>query len=103
MTCGCSGRYEDVGEYATVWREGRINRTKKEHRCCECGVIIPAGERCCFASSLYDGRWETQRRCLKCSFLAEAIATTTGVCPLWGGLHEYASNSGFNTKTFQQE
>lgn len=94
MSCGCSGQYE-CDEYADVWREGRTSKTKKEHRCCECGATIPVGERCCFASSLYDGQWSTQRRCLTCSFLAEAISTTTGVCPLWGGLLEHASDIGF--------
>lgn len=45
MSCGCSGRYESDDGYAEVWRDGRINRTKKDHRCCECDEIIPAGER----------------------------------------------------------
>jgi len=99
MTCGCSGAYDlDACDGpADVWREGRTNRTAKDHRCCECSVTIPAGSRCCFVASLYDGRWMTQRRCLTCSFLAEEIATVTGVCPVWGGLLDYVSDSGFES------
>lgn len=103
MNCGCNGTYDlDACDGpADVWNEGRINATRKEHRCGECGEMIPSGTRCCYASWLYDGRWTTVRRCLKCSFVAEAISTITGTCPLWGGLMDYVGNNGFNVETMR--
>lgn len=87
MSCHCSYGYEE-GEPCDVWREGQVQRSRKPHRCCECGDVIPAGSRYCYAFSVYDGMPNTFRRCASCATLAELYAELNKSCPLWGGLSE---------------
>lgn len=93
MSCSCSAVYEECDERSDVWREGR-RITRKQHRCYECCKEIPVGSQVCFASSLYDGKWETWYRCPTCSVYAEYLATAVNECPLWGHLTEYVDDCG---------
>lgn len=97
--CGCPGTmgYDpDCDEYATLAREGRVAQSRKPHHCCECGGLIPVGSRCCFATMLYDGSWDTMYRCLACATLAEMVATKLKFCPLWGCLSETCDEAEVN-------
>lgn len=81
MTCGCSGDlWCEDGEEAAFYRETPIKATRKEHRCCECGDVIPKESRCCSFSYSYDGFAATEYRCLVCAALVEYIATQHRVC-----------------------
>jgi len=88
MSCVCSYGY-DEGDYdCTFWRERSIGKTRKEHKCYECGDTIPVGSRCCTAFSITSEHGSTMYRCLTCAVLAELIAELNKSCPLWGGLRE---------------
>ncbi len=96
MTCSCSLNYEDCDDTATIWQVTQIISTRKPHYCYECGDLISVRSRCCKAVSLYNGSWWTAYRCISCSTYAEYISLETGVCPLWGHLHEFVSDNDFN-------
>jgi hypothetical protein len=55
-----------------VWNES-IPRARKEHRCDECGRVIPRGDRYTRARSLYDGGWSTWICCARCHFVRALI------------------------------
>lgn len=92
----CGMPYDD--EYATdadvadIWEEG-YRRARKPRSCSECGRSIETGERYGWAKALSHGEgWATWSRCSECLTLAEYIGMETGLCPLWGALHEAAND-----------
>lgn len=100
--CGCAVYgYKDADEYCILWREGTVSATRTEHRCVECDEVIPAGSRCCYAASLYDGKWGTMYRCLSCATLAEYVAETKKACPLWGHLGDSAFEAGVSFSVYR--
>jgi hypothetical protein len=42
-----------------VFREGKIKKTRKPHRCCGCGRIIPVGKTVRYQVNTYDDRLGT--------------------------------------------
>lgn len=92
MGCACRYGYEDCDEYSAIWRESRVAKTRKPHRCYECGDAIPAGSSCCaaFWAGGSSGGPVTAYRCFACAALAELVAEINKACPLWGGLRESA-------------
>lgn len=93
MSCSCAGPYEDSDDEATVWRETRVTKTRKAHRCYECGDTILAGSRCCKAEFLYDGQWGAMYRCISCSTYVEYVSMAAKLCPLWGHAREFVSDN----------
>jgi hypothetical protein len=94
--------YEECDDYSAIWREAKV-KARKEHRCEECREPIPPGMEYGKATSLYDGRWDTLRRCAACLILAEWIATVTGYCPLWGGLDVSVGYANDEHETYDEE
>ena len=50
----------------------------KEHRCCECSTAIAVGEKHVYIAGLWDGDWQTHRRCAPCHELAVAAQCESG-------------------------
>ena len=50
----------------------------KEHRCCECFTAIAVGEKHVYIAGLWDGDWQTHRRCAPCHELAVAAQCESG-------------------------
>lgn len=105
--CHCQYGYDpedcDQGDPCQVWSEGRVKRTRKPHRCCECNDAIPPGSACCYASHLCDGEWETEYRCVSCSTLVELVAELNKACPQWGGLDDAAEAAGVSFSEWQEK
>lgn len=99
--CGYGYENEDCDECCTLWREGRIKKTRTAHKCCECAEAIPPGSTCCFSASLFDGRWETEYRCVSCSTLVELVAEINRACPQWGSLWAAADAAGVDYHAWQ--
>ncbi|HVF61660.1 MAG TPA: hypothetical protein VNJ70_17780 [Thermoanaerobaculia bacterium] len=96
----CAGYYENDDDCCLLGREESVT-ARKEHKCCECGATISAGERCDFATGLYDGRWFSDYRCWSCAVLAELVSTKTSICPPWGLLSDAANDAGINWHDWQ--
>ena len=62
----------DYDGYADIYNRSRP-RARKEHRCCECGGTIAAGEQYHRVESLYDGDWATDRWCDRCEAVRQII------------------------------
>lgn len=67
----CADSYCDV--YNEIGRKAR-----KEHECCACHETIRKGERYVVISSLFDGKWATDKQCLRCNTMLIGIAIHTG-------------------------
>ena len=95
MSCSCRFGYEGCydGPSIDLWREGRVLRTRKEHRCCECSETIPRGSRACYVTSLQEGSWWTSYRCVSCSIYSEMISEMAELCPLWGHLGDFVTDN----------
>lgn len=104
-TCGCNYGYD--GDYdldpADIWEEGRVQKSRKPHRCSECGDPIPPGSRYCYARMLAEGEWTSFARCLTCAALAELYATTTKTCPVWGWLKDSVEDAGIDWHDFRRK
>lgn len=96
MSCSCAYETETCDETATLWVETNVRKTRKEHRCFECGDLIPIGSRCCKASCLFDGSWDVMYRCVSCAIYAEYISMAAKMCPLWGHLRDFVSDNDLN-------
>lgn len=53
--------YEMPDVYEEKWRIA-----KKDHVCCECGLIIPVGARYQHVKGLWDGTWSKFKTCPNC-------------------------------------
>ena len=67
MSVDCSD-----GEYADVDRERTI-RAAKEHRCAACKETIRRSDIYVLHKILFDGDWETVKRCLRCDAMYHAL------------------------------
>lgn len=97
MSCACAYVTEEHDETSTIWRERELKRgTRKDHRCEECGDLIPKGSRhgICIVDSLFDGRWDRMYRCASCSTYAEYVSMAAELCPLWGHLWDFVTDNG---------
>jgi hypothetical protein len=96
----CTGYYEETDDECILGREKSVT-ARKPHKCCECDAPIAVGERCDFATGLFDGCWTSDYRCWSCAVLAELVATKTGICPFWGLLRDAAEDAGINWDAWQ--
>jgi len=69
----------DYGEMEQASGETR-QKARKEHKCCECGNKIHAGNYYFRISILFDGEWSHYKQCENCNEIFD-IATQAGVCP----------------------
>ena len=64
-----------------VWDE-RLLKARKAHKCTACGETIAKGHRYWRAGALFDGQWNTHKRCLRCKAIFDhlvARVVTTGM------------------------
>lgn len=102
MSCPCAYEPEDCDEASTIWRERPLERrTRKNHRCEECGDQIPKGSLhgICVVDSLYDGLWDRMYRCASCSTYAEYISAAAKLCPPWGHLSDFVTDNDLGWET----
>jgi hypothetical protein len=55
-----------------IWQQTRL-RARKEHRCAACKETIRRGDLYVQHKSLFDGSWETVKRCLRCDAMYKAL------------------------------
>jgi hypothetical protein len=69
-------------------------RAAKEHKCCECGKVIPKGSKHLYARGKYEGDFWTERQCMYCRDFCMEIRdkVNEGVCLPFGMLHECLSD-----------
>ena len=64
-----------------------VRRAAKPHRCCECGRYrIAKGDIYHEHRGLWDGRWETFRRCMRCENVATALSKESECSPCFTGV-----------------
>jgi len=61
-SCDCSMDIEGQPEFSTE----TFPVSRKEHKCCECGEIIPAGFMYNFISGKWEGEFLTFKTCMAC-------------------------------------
>ncbi len=80
MTCYCD--YDSSPSmHSEVW-----HKAKKEHKCCECGQAIKAGQQYQRISGVWDGDFSSYKTCERCADLREALSEVS--CPTYRGLSE---------------
>lgn len=62
ITCDCSCI---AGDGPAVSSSGFV-MARKEHKCCECGGVIPSGEKYEVYSGCWDGSWGRYKTCFFC-------------------------------------
>ena len=60
--CSCSDDFDPPEFFALNFR-----RARKEHRCCECGEVIPIGTQYEYISGKWCGDFETFKTCPTCA------------------------------------
>ena len=56
-----------------VVAETKDVRARKPHRCCACGETIRVGDVYCRTGTLFEGKWTTNRHCLRCWAILDAL------------------------------
>ena len=95
MTCQAKDFADEYcDEPCESWEEKTVV-ARVQHRCSECNVLIPKGERYERATGLLSGEgWKTWRRCMVCVALQEMIVTKLDICVPFGALAAYCADSG---------
>lgn len=70
----CSDDGDGAQAESTTFR-----RARKEHECCACREIIPAGDRYHETSGIWDGEPRRFRHCLRCRAICEALWHVAGL------------------------
>ena len=65
METTCCALSADHGDHASVFNERTVT-ARKDHRCSECGDVIPKGTKHEHVTGCWEGRWERFRTCLLC-------------------------------------
>lgn len=73
-----------------------VNRkAAKQHRCCECDVIIEKGDKYQYSSGIWEGRASSFKQCLNCSEIMRAAASAAEYddeLPAFGDLRIWFEN-----------
>lgn len=64
MECSCDVYVEGDG-YPAFYND-LTHKARKNHRCCECGRDIIAGETYNYTSGLWDGKFDVYKTCADC-------------------------------------
>jgi len=67
MSCTCS--IQDY-EGPSIYNES-FPKSRKEHKCCECGEVIPVGVKYHKVEGLWDGSFSTYKTCMFCYEMRE--------------------------------
>lgn len=67
--CFSDGYPDDPAEFSDF--STRVAR--KQHQCCDCDTPIMPGQKHYVLKTLFDGRWDTSRRCQRCETVANAL------------------------------
>lgn len=70
--CGVCYFSSEADGVCEVWNVRHIKKSRKEHRCIECGEIIPAGSSYESVFSVYEGEAETSATCEICREVRDA-------------------------------
>lgn len=71
-------------------------KARKEHKCCECGSLIKAGEVYMYSHGVWDGSGSSFKQCLDCSEVSNAAAASVEdpeEGPPFTGLREWLQES----------
>lgn len=73
MPCDCS---IDNGDWTgPSCLSVTIRKAAKDHRCCECHVVIPKGDQYEETTGVWDGRPDRFRTCLSCKYLRDTYCS----------------------------
>lgn len=77
----------DVAEVYCV----QMRKSRKTHRCCECGETIATGQRYEYASMIYEHEPFTFKTCSSCEEIRRHFTCGEGfvLTTLWEEIHEY--------------
>ncbi|MFL3516998.1 hypothetical protein ACJ0PQ_01920 [Citrobacter cronae] len=67
-------------------------KARKEHKCCECGVIVKPGEHYTYSHGVWDGSGQSFKQCLDCAEVSSAAAASVDDPedgPAFTGLREW--------------
>lgn len=76
-----------MSEYAVMY-ECKTVVARKQHKCCECGIVIKKGDPYNSHSGLCDGKWFREKDCYECDDLRTSISSDTGYQISFCGLDE---------------
>lgn len=67
-------------------------KARKEHKCCECAVMIKPGEAYIYSHGVWDGSGQSFKQCLDCAEVSSAAAASVDdpeEGPAFTGLREW--------------
>lgn len=69
-------------------------KARKEHRCCECNLVIPAGDTYQYISGIWDGSPDSYKTCMNCVYVRNVFTSLPeNDTAIIGGLREEISGS----------
>ena len=83
----------DYLEPADVWNQ-RVIRSRKEHKCEECGDAIAKGKIYERTSMLFEGRWSTHITCARCANIRDEYFTCG--CEMGNMVEDFRECFGFD-------
>lgn len=86
-----------MSNYAVAIEEKPVKRTRKDHRCCECGRKIPRGSACMSVRGIWADGPDVMRWCLGCDLIKREVRSMLVIGrydePLgYGELFDYVSD-----------
>jgi hypothetical protein len=74
-------------EPAELFDESRIRKSRKDHKCCECGIILPKGSPYIRSVGKWNGEFDRFVTCEACHALSAYIMRISGCCHNFRMLH----------------
>jgi hypothetical protein len=65
-----------------------IKKSRRPHKCLECGVVIPPGSAYRTIAGVWEGDFDRMSQCQLCARIWEDLVDN-GFCPDFGGLWEF--------------
>lgn len=87
----------DYCDYAIECYQEREPIARKEYKCCECGGIIPKGQKYERIKGKWEGDFETYKTCLICAEIRNVLSDGNAVQfgMLWSDVREILPEMGF--------
>ena len=92
MECSCT---VEVGDYdpCVTLKEGSP-KARKDHKCNECGCLIPSGDQYLTYVGVFEGKFFIHKTCMDCKSIRDVFFSDGFIFEmLWENLHEYIDES----------
>lgn len=93
MDCTCIDSYYGDDDEWSVEPSETYPSAKKRWKCCECGGVIPVGEKYSCVTGRWDGKFVVHRTCIDCRSVTENLFCGYTFTQVWFDLFYHLSYS----------